>query len=192
MGRQSVAETRFREQVRRERKGRHWSQEEFSKLLRSKGLDHILASTVAKIESGERAVRIDEAAAIADLLEVGLDALLGRKVGVENDLLYTFRGVLDAARTASGQVEAIRLTLRERFGDLLALDFSKHQIIESDATAALRALDDAAAALGRVGEFRLSAKSLKIRMERSMEAQLNTMLDVYLNESRGLDLEAES
>jgi hypothetical protein len=38
-------------------------------------------TTVAKIEAGDRSVRINEAVGIADLFEVSLDSLLGRKLG---------------------------------------------------------------------------------------------------------------
>ena len=39
------------------------------------------ATTIAKIEAGSRSVRINEAVGIADLFEVSLDTLLGRKSG---------------------------------------------------------------------------------------------------------------
>ena len=78
MGKQSAVETRFRERVRAERDRRRWSQADLSKRLQAKGLDHILPSTVAKIEGGDRAVRIDEANALADLFAISVDDLLGR------------------------------------------------------------------------------------------------------------------
>jgi len=37
-------------------------------------------TTIAKIEKGERSVRIDEAAGIAELIETSVDALPGRAV----------------------------------------------------------------------------------------------------------------
>src|ERR1700731_4102268 len=73
MGKQSAAETRFRERVQEERGRRKWSRADLAKMLQNKGFEHIYASTVAKIEYGERSVRIDEATAIADLFDVPLD-----------------------------------------------------------------------------------------------------------------------
>ena len=67
--------------MRAERERRGWSQEELAKRLTDKGVD-TYASTVAKIESEKkpRAVRLAEAAAIADLFDVSLDTLLGRQM----------------------------------------------------------------------------------------------------------------
>lgn len=49
-----------------------------AKLLHDKGLTHIVSSMIAKIETGQRSVRIDEAHALAELLDTSVDALLGR------------------------------------------------------------------------------------------------------------------
>ena len=57
-------------------------------MLQNRGFEHIYSTTVAKIESGERAVRIDEAAALADLFDVSVDALLGRNVERTGNLAY--------------------------------------------------------------------------------------------------------
>lgn len=71
-------EDRFREHVRRERERREWTQADLAKRLHANGLEHIIASTVAKIEAGTRAVRIDEANVIANVFETSVDALMGR------------------------------------------------------------------------------------------------------------------
>ena len=47
------------------REARGWSLAEFSKQLQSGGLDHFHATTIARIEKGERQVRLDEAPIIA-------------------------------------------------------------------------------------------------------------------------------
>lgn len=47
--------------------------------LSDKGIAPMHATTIAKIEAGSRSVRINEAVGIADLFEVSLDSLLGRK-----------------------------------------------------------------------------------------------------------------
>jgi transcriptional regulator with XRE-family HTH domain len=122
MGKQSAAEARFRERVQQERKRRKWSRTDLSKLLQSKGFEHIYPSTVAKIEYGERSVRIDEATAIADLFEVSIDTLLGRSVAPKNNEMYAFKALLETARQASWQVSSIEATLRDRAAELDAFD----------------------------------------------------------------------
>ena len=58
-------------------------------MLSDKGIAPMHATTIAKIEAGSRSVRINEAVGIADLFEVSLDSLLGRKPGTErSDLTY--------------------------------------------------------------------------------------------------------
>ena len=112
MGKQSSVETRFRESVKRGRGDRDWSRADLSKRLQDMGCEHIYPSTVAKIESGERAVRIDEATAIAELFDVSLDILLGRSVKAKADEHYTLRALIDTSAQAAWQVSAIRDSLR--------------------------------------------------------------------------------
>jgi len=70
---QTAVEARFRKRVKKQRDRRGWSQADVAKMLGDKGIKGIYPTTVAKIESGERAVRIDEATALADLFETRLD-----------------------------------------------------------------------------------------------------------------------
>jgi transcriptional regulator with XRE-family HTH domain len=78
---------------------RDWTQPQMAKMLNSKGIAPMGASTIAKIEAGTRSVRINEAVAIADLFEISLDSLLGRKqLGKLNQLaqdLLMLRSVAD-------------------------------------------------------------------------------------------------
>jgi transcriptional regulator with XRE-family HTH domain len=60
------------------REERGWTQPHLAQLLGERGLK-THATTVAKIEAGTRSVRINEAVALADLLDVSLDSLLGRR-----------------------------------------------------------------------------------------------------------------
>jgi transcriptional regulator with XRE-family HTH domain len=119
MGRPSTIENRFRERVKKERDRRGWSQADVAKMLGDTGIKGIYPTTVAKIESGERAVRIDEATALADLFEVPLDALLGRKHhSQEDELAYLLRVLRDTARQSSQQVLAAMETIREQLEEL--------------------------------------------------------------------------
>lgn len=115
----SAVEARFRERVKKQRDRRDWSQADVAKMLGDKGIKGIYPTTIAKIESGERAVRIDEAAALADLFEVSLDALLGRKqISQEDELAYLLRLLRDTARDSSQQVGATMETIREQLEEL--------------------------------------------------------------------------
>ena len=62
-------------------------------------------STVAKIEAGEREVKLDEATAMADLFEMSLDELVARdsRKRREDELTYYLRQLRDNARQRSGQ-----------------------------------------------------------------------------------------
>jgi hypothetical protein len=120
--------------------------------LRSKGFEHIYPSTVAKIEYGERSVRIDEATAIADLFEVSLDTLLGRSVARKHDEMYVFKTLLDTARQASWQVSSIETTLRDRAAELDAFDLPEMmKAFQSDCERACDALAQAQDAISEAG-----------------------------------------
>lgn len=105
----------FGSRVRRERELRGWSQEELAKRLTDKGIP-VYASTIAKIESEKkpRAPRLGEAAGIADLFDMSLDALLGRRPGVQtNDVTSQLRLLRDSAMQSSQQVWTSMEILRE-------------------------------------------------------------------------------
>lgn len=87
MGSGSALQVQFRKSVRLERERRGWSQSYMAKLLTDRGIDSIYPTTVAKIESGDREVKLDEAAALADLFGGSLDWLLGRE---PDDTTLTF------------------------------------------------------------------------------------------------------
>ena len=144
MGKQSPVETRFRERVRRERERRDWSQAELAKLLQDRGIASIYPTTVAKIEAGERAVRIDEATVLADIFDVSVDALLGRSASFQKDRLYA---VQDAASQASAGVSAIATTLMNVFPELDGLEFDNREAVMVAAGRALAALKAAVDAL---------------------------------------------
>lgn len=144
MGKQSSVETRFRERVKRERERRGLSQSDLAKQLSAKGIHSIYATTVAKIESGERAVRIDEAAALADLFGVSTDALMGRATTAERDRLYAVR---DAALQARFTLGGISTTLINTFPELDGLEFDNREVVVAAAELAVDSIDAAITAL---------------------------------------------
>lgn len=69
----------FSEWLRNARQAAGLSQKKVGDALRAQGFDVFLQSTVAKIERGERPVRLDEAVAFAALFGTTLDIALGLK-----------------------------------------------------------------------------------------------------------------
>lgn len=117
MGRQGRLGDQLRERVRAERERREWSQAEFAKVLTDKGINGVYPTTIAKIESGDRAVRIDELAAIADVFSVSVDVLLGRNTA-NDDLMYFASQLADLARKSSHSISELMETMGELLGDV--------------------------------------------------------------------------
>lgn len=168
MGKQSAAETSFRERVQQERERRKWSRADLSKMLQRRGFEHIYTSTVAKIEYGERSVRIDEATAIADLFEVSVDALLGRSVGPGHDLAYILRAVLDTARRSAEQATAIDDALSASLVDLDALDFKGRDELKKEILRAQQAIREVHGASSKVAKFRLPPGGRRVALRKSL------------------------
>lgn len=172
MGSEKPVETRFRERVFAERKRRDWSQADVATMLRDKGIQSIYPTTIAKIESGERAVRIDEASALADIFEVSLDTLLGRSAAPNNDDMYALRALVDATANASWQVSTIETTLRDRIAEVAA--FGPEGVGKTIASGCERAADALAAADGALREVLNPPGSEGV--QRAMRKMMLTML----------------
>jgi hypothetical protein len=116
--------------------------------MRDRGLQ-VHPTTVAKIEAGERAAKIDEIAAIADIFEVSLDRLLGRDISDEADAQHALRALTDTAAQSAWQVTAITNTLRDQTTQLAAFtptDAATKRLVSECAKAA-DTLTDVTAAL---------------------------------------------
>ena len=123
MGRKERTEVYFRKRLKRERDSRGWSQSEMAKLLSDNGIP-MHPTTIAKIEAGDRTVRIDEATGIADLLGLGLDGLLGRK-GMEDDQSHAMSVLAEEAQKIGIEVGDMMDRLRLAYADLEAqFDFA--------------------------------------------------------------------
>lgn len=144
--------------MRQERERRQWSQADLSQRLIDKGMDTMYPSTVAKVEAGERTVRIEEAFALADLFDVSVDWLGGREDGLEDDAIYTLRSVLDSAQQSGMQIAGIRTTLTERFAELDGLDIKGLKDLQRQAAAVVAALQKADDGLGRIALFRMGGE----------------------------------
>ncbi|HWS91352.1 MAG TPA: helix-turn-helix transcriptional regulator [Mycobacterium sp.] len=152
MARKKWIDNYFGQRLKLERENKGWSQPEMVKLLEDEGVG-LHWTSLAKIEKGLRSVRIDEAKAIADVLELSVDSMLGRKAGLEDDAAHALRGVLDTTRQCELQLLGIRKTLNDRFQDLAMLQFEGREALVSDVDAVWDALDAAQAALGHLAAF---------------------------------------
>jgi transcriptional regulator with XRE-family HTH domain len=78
MGSTKWVDEQFGQRVKQNRERKGWTQQQMAAMLAEKGIQPMHATTVAKIEAGDRSVRINEAVGIANLFEMALDALVGR------------------------------------------------------------------------------------------------------------------
>lgn len=93
----------FGREVQAKREDRCWSKTELAAKLSTAGLKNFHPTTVSRMESGERAVRLSEALTIADVLGLRLDALSQQGPATYED---GYRDGLDAARAA---LDALRV-----------------------------------------------------------------------------------
>jgi transcriptional regulator with XRE-family HTH domain len=91
-----------------------------AKILSDSGINPMHPTTIAKIEAGDRSVRINEAVGIATVFRVSLDRLLSRRAsGAQlNDVAYTLRVLRGTARQSTQQVWATAESLREQLEDM--------------------------------------------------------------------------
>jgi transcriptional regulator with XRE-family HTH domain len=120
MARDDDTASRFRTELRAERKHRHWSQAEMVERLKDHGID-LPATAIAKIETGVREVSVGEASAIADLFGCSIDQLAGRRARPASDRDFVLRRLVDAAQQAVDGAATYE-TLRQRCAELAAVD----------------------------------------------------------------------
>lgn len=191
MGNKKWTEVYFSKRLKHERERREWTQAEMAKLLSDKLNASIHWTTIAKIEKGERSVRIDEAAGIADLFGTSVDALLGRKSpGLDSDLAHTVRVLQETAQKSMLDVGAMLVAVRDRFQDLFELEFDGRERLESEGKRAVESLTEAQEALWHISSFELPPESIvRVRDDLVKEAaqrELIRMLPELLKED-GVD-----
>jgi transcriptional regulator with XRE-family HTH domain len=152
MARKKWIDDYFGERLRAERERHGWTQADMVKLLDAQGVG-LHWTSLAKIEKGTRSVRIDEAKAIADVLELSVDSMLGRKAALEDEAAQALRGVLDAARQAQVQMVLAMRPLADRLKDMAMLEFEGHRELKSDIDAAWAALEAGLAGLEHLAAF---------------------------------------
>ena len=104
----------FSQRVKSEREARGWTQRQFAEML---GWHW---TTAAKVENGQRSVRVDEAAMIADLFGVSLDVLLGRKTNLRTDVAYILSGMQRDASKAAHEIGGLLDDIEDWFMELEA------------------------------------------------------------------------
>lgn len=172
MGLREQTEFYFGKRVREERERRGWRQDELARRLTDKGID-VFASTIAKIESQRkpRAVRLAEAAGIADLFGVSLDSLLGRQTGADDDMAYALRALLDSTRQGIQQISVVAGTLHSRVTELDRFEFDGRENLQEGVLQVTAALTMALGSMVSLSTFDLppaaaSAAPLKEAMDR--------------------------
>lgn len=120
MGSQKWTDKRFGQRVKAGREERKWSQADTAKMLSANGIQPMHPTTIAKIEAGDRSVRINEAVGIADLFEVSLDALLGRQEPDDTTLgfaLVTLAGYVGDVKRHVVQAQHVAADIEEQLED---------------------------------------------------------------------------
>jgi transcriptional regulator with XRE-family HTH domain len=114
MARTKWTQDYFRKALRRERERRDLTQEQLADVFKTNGLD-MHWSTIAKIESGRRSVRIDEAARIADVFETSVDAMLGRATQADagDPVARELETLVYTTHKAQAEILAVRASLIE-------------------------------------------------------------------------------
>lgn len=144
----------FRDRVREGRKALQWSQADLAKHLSERGIGVVHPSVIGKIEAGERSVRVDEAAAIADLFNVSVDSLLGRRIDEDAERDYALRSITSSAQRAADQVrDILEATERARDGIAGLDDFPGRRVLQADIKRALQKLEAAQGALTTMARF---------------------------------------
>lgn len=100
---------RFARRLREERERAGISQADLAGRLSGALDDVIYHSAVARIESGKRSVKIDEAVAIADVLKVSLAALLEDRDTVDDRIDELRDELIQAREAVFGYEEQLRL-----------------------------------------------------------------------------------
>jgi transcriptional regulator with XRE-family HTH domain len=181
MDNESETAIRFRQRVKAERNRLGWTQTELAEKLSANGV-HAKWSSIAKLESGARGVRLDEAAAIADVFGTSLLALMGRRPKPAGDLHYTVETLLSTQRQGRWPLQALLTAMAEQTTEVAAADSRGFwaELIE-DARAAVTALTEALAAVDRVGQ------RPTIGIKRAQREILRRHLDKWDEEDTGDD-----
>jgi transcriptional regulator with XRE-family HTH domain len=184
----------FSKRLKTERERRKWTQADIAKRLRGKGI-HVTSTAIAKMEAEKpslrRSVKISEAAGIAELFGVSLDSLLGRRVGVENDLSNALGALQHAAEKATWEIGVIHGYVQHGFTELEPYQFESRQDLDSEGHRALDALLAAQDALANVAMFRLPRRVAVKLQDEAIRAWLYEQIAEKMQEAGWADAEVK-
>jgi transcriptional regulator with XRE-family HTH domain len=123
MGTKQLARTELRNTLFRLRDSRGLTMARMADLLSTKGLT-VYATTIAKIESGSRAVQIDELVAYAEIFDVSIDMLLGHTSTGAGDKSALVRKLLDQLERSLWVIQSSRVALSDAASDLDGYDLT--------------------------------------------------------------------
>lgn len=135
----------FRDRVKAERTAREWSQARLAEEMTNRG---VITSwpAIHKIEAGSRAVRISEAAAIADSFGISLDRLLRRRARPASDRDFALRQL---QATLDDSARVVRTALRAVADRVAEADDGNDTELIASVQAACDQLDTDALALAQ-------------------------------------------
>jgi transcriptional regulator with XRE-family HTH domain len=148
-GKTQTAASRFAANVRARRELRGWSQRQLARALVDLGHPTFRQQTVAEIEAGDRAVKLDEALALSSALGISVDSLI-RPAGLArqaSELLDAAWAAREAGRQAAHWT-AEHHAAQQRLARLLKAAGSYETELADEVAIARRALAQPAPAAG--------------------------------------------
>ena len=175
MGRQKWTDDHFGKQVKAQRERRGWSQAQMARMLVRRGIQPMHSTTLAKMELGDRSVRLNEAVTISDLFDVDLDHLLGRDKPDDSTVEYA---LVCLNGYASDALEAVN----KAWSLVVDIQDQLESIFETFHVSNLNELEKAANDLG--GLLKAANASAKYLASHAMDGLLDTDVTPPSEESR--------
>lgn len=160
----------FGKRLREERDKKQWTQPQMAEML---GID---PTTLAKIEKGRRSVRIVEAVAMADLLGVSLDRLLGRRAGLANELADVVSQLKHVAGRAVIEIVGLQNNIGGLFQELGGVDFDGRSTLEEAGGLAMTALSEAQSALFAISTVDPPGRVVQSHIDELIQREVNKRL----------------
>jgi transcriptional regulator with XRE-family HTH domain len=143
---------RLGQRLRKLRTDENLTQEKLAEMVEAKGIP-MTWTQLARIEKGQRSLRAIEAAEFADIFNVSVDSLLGRRARPKADLMHALRSVLDAKEQARRSVSSAQRMLRDAASELVDADITRRYApLVADCERACTALGAAEKILASVGD----------------------------------------
>jgi transcriptional regulator with XRE-family HTH domain len=143
---------RLGQRLKKLRTDENLTQEKLADMLEVKGIP-MTWTQLARIEKGQRSLRAIEAAEFADIFNVSVDSLLGRRARPKADLMHALRSALDAKEQTRRSVSSAERMLRDAANELAEADLTRRYApLVADCERACKALGAAEQMVARVGD----------------------------------------